>query len=332
MPSKLVILGVAILSIVIIVGGFVTWAIVKPNQSSQLEPTASTTPNPTPYIGNTSTNSSADNSSTLISPTDNSENSLPDSSAVEQVRDLAMNYIETNHPESASVITSFSWTGGEQSTGTNDSETYIYSSSGWNVTIQFSDEPDPTFSITANYNSGTIYWVGSSLDGIIAEMSYSSDSATLLSAQNKIRDATMTYIRTKHPETATLMTSLQWAGQIDDSGTMGTTNYDYYSGGWTVVLQTSTTSPSSYIITVNYAGDDYISWQGTYQNSTILETSFSSSLPTPIPTPTPTPTRTPVPTPIPTPIKTPTPTPTPTRTPTPVPTPTRTPTPTPTTH
>lgn len=328
--SKSIIYGVTILSILIIVGGYVSWTIVKPNISTPSGPTASSNPIATKNPGNTPTNTT-DNSSTIISPTDNSsENTLPDASTIEQIRETAMNYIQTNHPESASAMTSFSWTGGAQSTGTNGSETYIYTSSGWNITIQFPDEPDPTFSITANYNSGTIYWVGSCLEGAIAEMSYSTNTSNLLSAQNQVRDAVMTYIRTKHPETSTLMTSLQWVGQIDDTGSIGTTSYDYFSGAWTVVLQISVASPSSFIATANYVGDNYVSWQGTYQNATIKETSFSSSVPTPVPTPIRTPTPAPTPTPTPAPTRTPTPIPTPIRTPSPAPTPTRTPTPTPT--
>lgn len=324
MASKSIVYGVTILSILIIVGGYVSWTIVKPNTPSASNPIATKNP------GNGSTNTT-DNSSTIISPTNNpSENVLPDESTINQIRDTAMIYIQANHPESAPAMPSTSWTGGTQSTGINGYETYTYTSSGWNVTIQFPDEPNPNFSITANYNSGTIYWVGSSANGIIAETSYSSSASTLLSAQNQVRDAIMAYIGTKHPETATLMTSLQWTGQTDNTGSIGTINYDYSSGGWTIVLQTSITSPSYYIVTANYVGENYVSWQGTDQNATIKETSFSSSIPTPIPTPIRTPTPAPTPTLAPTPTKTPTPAPTPIRTSSPTPIPTRTPTSTPT--
>ena len=320
MAAKSIIYGVTILSILIIVGGYVSWTIAKPDFFTPSTPTGSSNPNATNAPGNTPT----------IPPDISNENALPDASTVGQIRDNAMNYIQANHPESASSMASLSWNSGTKQTDSNGSETYTYTSSGWNVTIQFPNEPDPTFSITATYNSGTITWVGNSFEGTIAEMSFSSDTQSLLSAQNQVRDAVMTFIRTRHPETATLMTLLQWVGQIDDSGAVGTTNYDYFSGGWTVVLQISAASPSSFIVTADYVGDNYVSWQGTYQNATISETSFSSSFPTPIPTPVRTPTPAPTPSPIPTPTRTPTPTPPPTRTPSPSPIPTKTPTPTPT--
>jgi hypothetical protein len=69
----------------------------------------------------------------------------------EQVREDAIQYIKTNHPETVQFMNNLVWTGGRVETQLLGAETYTYSSQGWQVTIQYPVVPKPTYTITANY-------------------------------------------------------------------------------------------------------------------------------------------------------------------------------------
>jgi hypothetical protein len=152
-------------------------------------------------------------------------------------------------------------------------------------------------------------------------------SAPELAPPEIARDASVNFIKTNHREAAPLMTAFDWVGGREDTGVLGIEKYDYYSGGWTVIVQFNATSSSTYNISATYIQDAAsINWIGTNQNGTTLETSYAtdnlaSLFATPTPEPTPEPTIEPTLAPTPTPIVTPTPKPTPTPIPTPVPTP-----------
>lgn len=167
------------------------------------------------------------------------------------------------------------WVGGLQSIGTDNSQMYVYNSSEWVVTIQFDDSPNPQYYITANYKTGTIYWEGTYENDVFAEITY---SPSLISTQEQVRDAAMTFIKTKHPQTAQLMTSLEWAEQRDDAELLGEEKYVYTSENWTVTVSYPVTSDPTYTVTADYSGDTYVSWQGTYLHGAIKETSYKTNI------------------------------------------------------
>ncbi len=126
-------------------------------------PTTQPTPSPTP----TTTPTNTPTSTPLLSPTPTSTEStttptaLPNSptpnptfSEQETIRDSVMNYIKTNHPETAQFMNNLVWTGG-RATPQNivGAETFIYYSGGWNFTITYPVVPQPVYKITADYKA-----------------------------------------------------------------------------------------------------------------------------------------------------------------------------------
>jgi hypothetical protein len=103
----------------------------------------------------------------------------------EQVRDLTMQYISTNHAETAQYMNSHTWTGGRTTPeGIVGGETYSYQNSGWNVTIHYPVVPNPIYSITVEYapiqpyftqatsSNAIVSWQGTMQNGTITETSY----------------------------------------------------------------------------------------------------------------------------------------------------------------
>jgi hypothetical protein len=97
--------------------------------------------------------------------------------------------------------------------------------------------------------------------------------------QEQVRDATMTYVRINHPETAQCMKSLSWTGgNITPKGVVGGATYSCTSDGWNVTMQYPVVPNALYSITANYvAPSAHVACQGTWQNGTITETSYSNS-------------------------------------------------------
>jgi len=90
-----------------------------------------------------------------------------------------MYYVESNHPETSQFMTNLVWTGG-RSTPSNlvGSETYMYYSQGWNVTINYPVYPNPIYKIVADYSANSIVipyriiWKGTWQNEVINETSY----------------------------------------------------------------------------------------------------------------------------------------------------------------
>jgi hypothetical protein len=107
----------------------------------------------------------------------------------------------------------------------------------------------------------------------------------------------MTFIEDTHPESAQFMQSLSWSGGRVDTGLIGAENYAYTtltgapgSAGWTVTLSYPVVLNPIYTVTVNYTQTGVqnpvdISWNGTWQNGTITETSYLSNINTLSPVP-----------------------------------------------
>lgn len=100
-----------------------------------------------------------------------------------QIRDSVINYIKTQHNQTAPYMQDFMWTGGMMSNGMMvGSSNYSYQSNGWNVTMQYPITLNPKYTITANYTSliseifpprNMIMWSGTWQNGTITETSYS---------------------------------------------------------------------------------------------------------------------------------------------------------------
>jgi len=90
-----------------------------------------------------------------------------------------MNYIGSNHPETAQFMTGLVWTGGRV-TPQNlvGAETYMYYSMGWNVTMSYPVVLNPIYKIAVDYSAigisipYTIVWKGTWQNGAINETSY----------------------------------------------------------------------------------------------------------------------------------------------------------------
>ncbi len=192
-------------------------------------------------------------------------------------------------------MTNAAWTGGRVDTTILGSETYIYSSAGWTVTIEYPVVPDPKYTITANYSANNlfVFWQGTDQSGTFTETNYAfsglvspTPSPTQLSTQEQVRDAIMLFIRTSHNETAPYMQMQAWTGGRATSADMlGSETYSYLSHGWDVTMRFPVTPNPIYNINATYVSpvSQYfpekaiVSWQGTWQNGTIVETNYAYS-------------------------------------------------------
>jgi|GEM_PF-676766 len=233
--------------IIIIAGGYGIWSLLNSNNPRGLTP--ETTPS--------------------------AENTVPS-----QIRDLVMNFIRGSHAETIQFMNNLSWTGGRQETGLLGSETYIYTSAEWIVSLTYPVVPNPTYTINATYSSGgiSIFWQGLCENQTVTETSYSSNinnQTASFSTEEKIREEVMLYIKTNHPETAQFMTQISWTGGRQETGLIGAGSYIYTSGSWAVTLQSPVVPNPLYSVNASFWEDDVIiEWQGTYQDGVITETSF----------------------------------------------------------
>jgi len=112
----------------------------------------------------------------------------------------------------------------------------------------------------------------------------SSSASPALPVQEQVRDDAMAYIKTSHPETAQFMNNLAWTGgRTTPEGILGAETYTYISQGWNVTIQYPVIASPTYAITADYsaasAGNASIPyrvmWQGTWENRTLTETSYT---------------------------------------------------------
>jgi hypothetical protein len=145
------------------------------SQNTSPTPTPSpspTTPNPTQTPITTPT--PTESASPASSPTPS-----PDEMLQEKIRDSIMNFIKSNHPETAQFIKDLTWTGGRV-TPQNlvGAETYMYYSLGWNLTLSYPVVPNAVYTITADYSAVSIgipyrvIWQGTWQNEVINETSY----------------------------------------------------------------------------------------------------------------------------------------------------------------
>jgi hypothetical protein len=106
-----------------------------------------------------------------------------------------------------------------------------------------------------------------------------------LSIQEQVRDEAMAYIKANHPETAQFMNNIAWAGgRITPEDILGAETYTYISQGWNATIQYAVVPNPIYTVTADYSATSTnggasipyrVIWQGTWENETIAETSYT---------------------------------------------------------
>ena len=98
----------------------------------------------------------------------------------EQIRDAAIAYIGSNHPETMQFMGNLNWTGGREDTELLGAETYTYQAQGWNVTIHYPVVSNPVYDLTVDYSTASddasipyrVTWQGTWEDGCVTEANY----------------------------------------------------------------------------------------------------------------------------------------------------------------
>ncbi|MFB3889050.1 MAG: hypothetical protein ACE14S_06125 [Candidatus Bathyarchaeia archaeon] len=106
---------------------------------------------------------------------------MPKLTIHEDIRDAVIAYVRENHPEAAQFMNDLAWTGGRQETGLLGSETYVYQSQGWTVTLKYPVVPNPAYEIAVDYSTASsqvsipyrVTWQGTFQNGCVTEASYS---------------------------------------------------------------------------------------------------------------------------------------------------------------
>jgi hypothetical protein len=101
-----------------------------------------------------------------------------------------------------------------------------------------------------------------------------------LTTQEKIRDSTMSSIKSNHPETSQFTKDLIWTGgRVTPQNLVGAETFMYYSQGWNVTISYPVVPNAIYNIVADYSAPSVsipyrIIWKGTWQNEVINETSY----------------------------------------------------------
>ncbi len=102
-------------------------------------------------------------------------------------------------------------------------------------------------------------------------------SLPVISPQGQVRDATMANVKTKYPETAQLMTNLNWTGGRTESFTPENETYLFYASGWSIKVEYPTTSELVYTVTGNYNSPTlFVTFTAVEKNGVINITNYSS--------------------------------------------------------
>jgi hypothetical protein len=141
----------------------------SPTPTPSPEPAVSPAPTPTPITTPTPTGS----------PYPTPTPSPPELTTQERIRDSAIYYIKSSHPETAQFMKDLVWTGGRVTPPyLVGAETFMYYSQGWNVTINYPVVPNAIYSIVADYSATSIgipyriIWKGTWQNEVINEISY----------------------------------------------------------------------------------------------------------------------------------------------------------------
>ncbi len=106
-----------------------------------------------------------------------------------------------------------------------------------------------------------------------------SNSTEMTLMVEEIRDKAMTYIKNSHPKTAQYMDNLVWLGGRSDVESSENETYVYYASDWAATLQWEPISNPLIHLVISYNSETItMAWEGTYQNNTIKQTSYSGNL------------------------------------------------------
>jgi len=214
----------------------------------------------------------------------NNQNNTPANTlSVDAIRDQSMTYILANHTQIFDLMPTGDWSGGRE-TSLVGSETYLYTNGNWTVEITYPVISNPLYTVNATCTSnGRATWIGTYQDGIIIETQCSIPAATDLT-QPQVRDLTMQYIKAYHNQTAPYMQNLVWSGGSVTNGTIvGSETYAYIAGGsagWIVTLQYPVVPNPLYNVNATYSApaspaSPPIDWEGFMQGGVICEGKFT---------------------------------------------------------
>ena len=158
---------VAIVAIVFFMGGYYVWTAVQ----SQPQ-TTSPTPTPTQILQNDiPTNATNDDTPDESIPVDNSSIIL---SEVEQARNNAILYLQSNHPEVLLIVPE----GIAENSFWNisiEGQNYVFNDKNMSITVQFFDFSRPTIISIKLSGEQQITWQGTNQNGIVTETKYTSN-------------------------------------------------------------------------------------------------------------------------------------------------------------
>jgi hypothetical protein len=103
-----------------------------------------------------------------------------------------------------------------------------------------------------------------------------------LTTQEQVRNDVINYMESVHPETEQYMQSFSWTGgDVTQPGLVGSSTYNYTSGGWNMTITYPVVPNPIYTCTVKYYNLDsgtlnplLVTWQGTWQAGIVTETSY----------------------------------------------------------
>ncbi len=101
-------------------------------------------------------------------------------------------------------------------------------------------------------------------------------SPPVASPQEKVRDAAMASVKTKYPETAQIMTNLNWTGGRTESFAPENETYLFYGSGWSVKVEYPATSELVYTVTGNYNSPTlFVTFTAVEKNGVVSVTNYS---------------------------------------------------------
>jgi hypothetical protein len=197
---------------------------------------------------------------------------------IENIRDQAMTYLAANHTQTLPLMPTGHWSGGRVDTGLLGAENYLFTTSEWDVSINYPVVLNPSYNIVCNYTSANLTWVGTYQGGVLTETSCAVGQDTSLD-QAGMRDLTLMYLQAYHNETSTYMHDMSWTGGRMDMGMMvGSDKYNYMGNGWNVTIQNPVVPFPPYTVTAVYTQSNMhsamMTWVGMIHNGTITQTSY----------------------------------------------------------
>jgi hypothetical protein len=224
-------------------------------------------------------------------------NNKPAANPAEAARDATMNYLADTYWETQAFTANLSWSGGKQATDSAGIETYVYTTPQWTITLNGSKVSNPLYIIDANYTNTdvTLEWAGVCQNGTIVERGLITYEINFENPPAKeALWGCFPYLLDTHNETQPYQQNiLGWTGGAvpNPEGFVGSQTYRYsavgwnqtsmYSAGWTITVQYPIVPNPIYNVNItsvwphDASGSIIIDWQGTWQDGTVTETSYT---------------------------------------------------------